>query len=68
MVNGRVFFGGMVLEVVAGIVMVFLLSWPTNVIVVAPAAVILAAYNALFWVTIKKQAADQSRRHESELR
>lgn len=65
--NGRIFFGGMVFEVVGGIVMIFLLSWPTNVIVVVPAALILAAYNTMFWLTLKKQAADESRRNTSEL-
>ena len=66
-VNRRIFVGGMLFEAVAGIVILFLLSWPTNVIVVVPAALILIAYNIMFWQSIKKQAADQSRRNTSEL-
>lgn len=65
--NSRIFFGGMLLEALGGIVMIFLLSWPTNVIVVVPAALILAAYNTMFWLTLKKQAADQGRPNTSEL-
>jgi hypothetical protein len=65
--NRGIFVGGMLFEAAAGIVLLFLLSWPTNIIVVGSAAVTLIAYNIVFWQTLKKQAADQSRGNTSEL-
>ena len=64
--NRRIFVGGMLFEAAAGIALLFLLSWPTNIIVVGSGAVILIAYNFVFWQTLKKQAADQSAGNTSE--
>jgi hypothetical protein len=56
----RIFIAGALFEIGACIALLFLLSWPKNVIVVAVAAVMLGSYNVVFWRTIKKQAAEQT--------
>jgi hypothetical protein len=58
--------GGALVEIAAGIALLFLLSWPTNIILVGSAAVILIGYDVMFWQSLKKQAADQRRDNTSE--
>jgi heme O synthase-like polyprenyltransferase len=66
LLNRRIFVGGALVEIAAGIALLFLLSWPTNIILVGSAAVILIGYDVMFWQSLKKQAADQRRDNTSE--
>jgi drug/metabolite transporter superfamily protein YnfA len=63
----RVFIAGAVFEIAACIALLFLLSWPKNVIVVVLAAAMLGSYNVVFWRTIKKQASEQRSSNASDL-
>jgi len=56
----RVFFAGAAFEIAACIALLFLLRWPTNLVVVLIATVMLTAYNIVYWRAINKQARDQS--------
>ena len=58
-VSRRVCIGGAVFEFAACIALLFLLRWPTNVIVVGIAAVTITPYEIVLWRTINKQAVDQ---------
>jgi hypothetical protein len=51
--------GGEVFELAVCIALLFLLPWPTNVIVGFIGATMLTSYNIVLWRTIKKQANEQ---------
>jgi len=54
--------GGGVVETVLCIALLFVLSWPTNIIVVAIAATTLTAYNIVLWRFLKQDAMGSSDR------
>jgi drug/metabolite transporter superfamily protein YnfA len=63
----RNFVCGALFETVGCIALLFVLRWPTNIIVVVIAAVMLGSYNIVFWRVLKKDAAKLSRGNASDL-
>ena len=59
--------GGALFELAACIALLFLLRWPTNVIVVGIAAVTITPYEIVLWRTINRQVVEKDQNSTRDL-
>lgn len=56
-IGRRICVGSQLFETAGFIALIFLLTWPTNLVVVCIGLPMLTAYNILLWRTIKREAS-----------